>query len=41
MHQEEHLERCKTRFKKLGQKAFVKKLTEIEDHYLVGFIAVF
>ena len=41
-HQEEHLERCKTRFKKIkSQKAFVKKLNEIEDHYLVGLIAVF
>lgn len=41
-HQEEHLERCKTRFKKIkSQKAFVKKVNEIEDHYLVGLIAVF
>lgn len=42
VHQEEHLERCKTRFKKIkSQKAYVKKLNEIEDHYLVGLIAVF
>ena len=41
VHQEEYLEQCKARFKKLGQKAFIKKLNEIEDHYLVWFIAVF
>ncbi len=40
-HQEEYLEKCQARFKKLGKKAFINKLNEIEDHYLVWFIDLF